>query len=132
MSQPVARRGRVLVVDDEPVICTLFAMVIARHGHTVVTAATLAAARAACRERAPDVVIVDMFMPDGSGVGLIVTLRQAYARSRLIAITGGTTWDGCEVLVQAKDAGADIALRRPVPTAVLADAVEELLGLGPP
>lgn len=121
------RPGRVLVVDDESIVRTLFEVLLARRGHVVMTAASLAEGRAACAATPPDVVIVDMFMPDGSGVDLIRTLRQLCPQARIIAITGGGTWEGFDVLARAKDAGADVTLRKPVPSEVIVEAVEGLL-----
>jgi hypothetical protein len=46
---------------------------------------------------------------------------------RIIAITGGGTSEGFDVLLRAKDAGADITLRKPVPSDVIVEAVEGLL-----
>jgi CheY-like chemotaxis protein len=121
------RLGRVLVVDDESIVRTLFEVLLARRGHTVTTAASVAEGRAACKANPPDVVILDMFMPDGSGVDLIRTLRQLSPQMRIIAITGGGTSEGFDVLLRAKDAGADITLRKPVPSDVIVEAVEGLL-----
>ena len=119
--------GRIVVVDDESIIRSLFEVLLERRGHTVTTAATVAEGRAACGTSPPDVVIVDMFMPDGSGVDLIRSLRELCPQARIIAVTGGGTWEGFDVLTRAKDAGADITLRKPVPSDVIVDAVEGLL-----
>lgn len=121
------RAGRVLVVDDESIVRTLFEVLLARRGHTVTTAASVAEGRAICKAGPPDVVIIDMFMPDGSGVDLIRTLRQLSPQMRIIAITGGGTSEGFDVLVRAKEAGADVTLRKPVPSDVIVEAVEGLL-----
>ena len=117
----------VLVVDDEPLVRTLIDELLSRRGHTVVSASSVSEGRAASTRSAPDVAIVDMFMPDGSGVDLIRTLRQTCPAVRIIAITGGGTWEGFDVLTNAKDAGADITLRKPVPSEVIVEAVEGLL-----
>ena len=128
MTETVSGRpGTVLVVDDEPLVRTLFEVLLSRRGHTVVTAASVAEGRAASAQSAPDVAIIDMFMPDGNGVDLIRTLRRTCPRTRIIAITGGGTWEGFDVLTNAKDAGADITLRKPVPSEVIVEAVENLL-----
>jgi DNA-binding NarL/FixJ family response regulator len=68
-----------------------------------------------------------MFMPDGSGVDFIATARRTRPGARIVAITGGGSWEGFDVLLEAKDAGADVTLRKPVPADVIADAVEGLL-----
>jgi CheY-like chemotaxis protein len=117
----------IVIVDDEPTIRTLFELVLDRRGHTVAAAGTVADAVALCTQRRPDVVLVDMFMPGGSGVELIRTLRAQEPAPRIIAITGGGTWGGVEVLETAKAAGADVTLRKPVSSNVIVETVEALL-----
>ena len=119
----------ILVVDDEPAVRVLYELVLVRRGHSVRTATTVAEALTACAESSPEVVIVDMFMPEASGLELIRALRQQNPSPRIIAITGGGTWEGFEVLITAKDAGADVTLRKPLPTEVLVEAVEGLFEL---
>lgn len=121
------RPGMIVIVDDDPTIRTLFELVLDRRGHTVAAAGTIADALTLCAQRRPDVVLVDMFMPGGSGVDLIRTLRAQQPAPRIIAITGGGTWGGVEVLETAKAAGADVTLRKPVSSNVIVDAVEGLL-----
>src|SRR5205085_2060453 len=123
-----ARRSRlILIVDDEPAIRMLFEVVLLRHGHAVKSASTLAEARAICATTNPDIAIVDMFMPDGSGVDLIAALRRTCPAAGIIAITGGGTWERFDVLANAKAAGADITLRKPVTSDGIVEAVEALL-----
>lgn len=120
----------ILVVDDEPAVRVLYELVLVRRGHNVRTATTVADALAACAASPPDVVVVDMFMPEASGLELIRALRRRNPGPRIIAVTGGGTWEGFEVLVTAKDAGADVTLRKPLPTEVLVEAVEGLFEPG--
>ena len=116
----------IVIVDDEPAVRVLYELVLVRRGHIVRTATTVADALTACAAGRPDVVIVDMFMPEASGLELIRALRRQDPAPRIIAITGGGTWEGFEVLITAKDAGADVTLRKPLPTEVLVEAVEGL------
>jgi CheY-like chemotaxis protein len=116
----------ILIVDDEPAVRVLYELVLVRRGHLVKTATTVADALKACTASTPEVVIVDMFMPEASGLELIRALRRQDPAPRIIAITGGGTWEGFEVLITAKDASADVALRKPLPTEVLVEAVEGL------
>src|SRR6266851_10530031 len=127
-ASPSARRGIVVVVDDEVAIRMLFQVTLEERGHVVTTAATAADALAVCATTTPDVVIVDMFLPEGSGLEVIKALRRTCPTARIIAITGGGTWGGFEVLATAKEAGADVTLRKPVPSNVIVEAVEGLLG----
>ena len=60
--------ARILVVDDEPDLLTLYELALIREGHQVQTASTLAEARSALAEATFDVLITDMRLPDGLGM----------------------------------------------------------------
>jgi len=125
-----ARLGVVVIVDDEPGIRTLFELVLERRGHTVSTAGSVPDALTTCAQRKPDVVMIDIFMPQGSGLELIRSLKAQHPSPKIIAITGGGTWGGVEILDRAKDAGADLTLRKPIASDALVEAVEGLLRAG--
>jgi two-component system OmpR family response regulator len=112
----------IVVVDDDPLIRTLFAAVLQRRGHSVAMAADATEAHSVCARSHPDVVTVDLVMPRGSGLDLIRALRAQPDAPRIVAISGGV--DG---LRSAKDAGADVALGKPLSASALVDAVEGLL-----
>lgn len=112
----------IVVVDDDPLIRTLFAAVLQQRGHSVATAADATEARALCASTHPDVVTVDMVMPRGSGLDLIRALRAQPDAPRIVAISGGV-----DRLRSAKDVGADVALGKPLSATALVDAVESLL-----
>ena len=78
-----ARRRRILLVEDEATISEPLAAALGREGFDTEVAATLAAGRACFREREPDLVLLDLMLPDGSGLDL---LRELRALSRVPAI----------------------------------------------
>jgi PAS domain S-box-containing protein len=84
------RQGRVLVVDDEPIVAGSLARALALH-HDVVTATSAAAALAELATVAFDVIICDVMMPDMSGIELFQTLeeRDPDQARRVIFVTGG-------------------------------------------
>lgn len=68
--------GRLLLVDDEPDIRAIAKLALERVGGWTVTAAASAdEAIAAVRERAPDVVLLDVMMPDTDGPATLERLR---------------------------------------------------------
>jgi CheY-like chemotaxis protein len=87
-----ARALRVLVVEDEPVNRALLRAVLtgsvgARLGPIEFTESeSLAAARAAVADQAPDVVILDVRLPDGSGLDLLRELLPAGVAGRPFVI----------------------------------------------
>jgi two-component system, OmpR family, KDP operon response regulator KdpE len=100
---------RVLVVDDEPQI--LRALIInlrARH-YDVITAATGADALASAAAHPPDLVILDLGLPDLDGVEVVRGLR-GWCTAPIIILSGRT--DSADK-VDALDAGADDYLTKP-------------------
>lgn len=77
----------------------------------------------------PDVILTDLMMPKLGGAGLIRTLRQMkdFATLPIIALTAG----GDDVQAEAKAAGANIVLTKPLNKAQVVTLVEELLSLTP-
>jgi CheY-like chemotaxis protein len=119
--------GTVVIVDDEASVRELFEGALSDRGHRVGTAGSVAEGLEVCERVNPDVVIVDIFMPERSGLELIRAVRQRSRPPRVIAVTGGGSNEDFDVLLTAKDAGAAVALRKPLPVRVLIDAVESLL-----
>lgn len=102
---------RILVVDDEPDLRTLYELSLLRAGYQVDTAENLQQARQHLAHQAFDVVIVDMRLPDGLGLSLIAELQAQQRRERCVVITAyGSTANA----VDALKAGAFDYLTKPV------------------
>ena len=69
-----AQPAQVLVIDDEPDLCTLYELTLLREGYQVESAGDLAEARAHLRAKRFDAVITDMCLPDGLGLELLKEL----------------------------------------------------------
>ncbi|MFN8108709.1 MAG: response regulator transcription factor [Thermoleophilia bacterium] len=70
-------RRRVLLVEDEAGIVEPVAAALEREGFSPVLAGTLAEARSALAEHSPDIVLLDVMLPDGSGFDLCRELRRS-------------------------------------------------------
>jgi DNA-binding NtrC family response regulator len=69
--------ARILLVDDEPKMCTILRRVLSEHGHEVEAVGTGAHAIEAVKRAAPDLVLMDVNLPGGmSGVETFVKLRD--------------------------------------------------------
>lgn len=111
---PTAERpliGRtVLVVEDSRYVCDALRLMCQRSGARLRRADTLAAARRHLRTYRPSVVIVDLGLPDGSGLSLIRDLAQAEPKvDVLLGLSGDDT-----LSAKALDAGADGFLGKPL------------------
>jgi PAS domain S-box-containing protein len=88
---PADRRGRLLVVDDEPLVCTALARTLRpHHDVTMSTRAQEALERIVAGERY-DVVFCDLMMPGMSGMDFYATLKERYPdqAQRVVFLTGG-------------------------------------------
>jgi CheY-like chemotaxis protein len=80
--------GRILIVDDEPLICELLRDVLTVEGYEVATAVTGAEALEAVPRFRPNVILVDMLMPGLSGRGVLHAVRRAGVTVPVILISG--------------------------------------------
>jgi two-component system response regulator PilR (NtrC family) len=103
--------ARVLVVDDEPDLRTLYELTLLREGHQVQSAGSLAEAREQLAGQAFDVVITDMRLPDGLGLELLRELAAGQQRERCIVITA---YGSAENAVESLKSGAFDYLTKPV------------------
>ncbi|GAB4441846.1 MAG: sigma-54 dependent transcriptional regulator [Rhodocyclaceae bacterium] len=104
--------AQILVVDDEIGIRELLSEILRDEGHDVMVAENAAAARAARRARRPDLVLLDIWMPDTDGITL---LKEWSASGQLnmpvIMMSGHGTIDAA---VEATRIGAQDFLEKPI------------------
>lgn len=82
-------RGRVLVVDDDPIVCELVAMTLDEHGYPTRRASDVREALYLVERETPDVVVLDVHLPDISGYQLCRRLRDDYGDSIGIILLSG-------------------------------------------
>jgi cyclic di-GMP phosphodiesterase len=101
---------KVLVIDDEAVVREVIVAMLAGSGYEVVCAATAAEALELFSDESIRVVITDIFMPDGSGLELLETMRIRRPNLPIVLVTGATTRDD---LSEALARGADGFVAKP-------------------
>lgn len=91
--------GKVLVIDDEKQILGLLCRMIGLEGYEVLQAATCQAGLKQMDLHAPEVVLCDVFLPDGSGVELVAELKKRCPLSEIILLTAhGNIPDGVKAI----------------------------------
>lgn len=101
--------AKVLVVDDEPQILTALSRGLTRVGHEVIVALNAEDGLAAAAAAAPDVILLDLRLPDLDGIEVVRRLR-AWTAVPILLLSG----DGTEkARVAALDAGADDFVDKP-------------------
>ena len=122
-----AQPRRVLSVEDHPSNQALVDTLLARRaGWEVAHADTLAQARAALAAAPPDLLLVDLHLPDGRGEELIAEVRgtPSLARLPVVAVTADAT---AATLQAARDAGADAVITKPIDVARFHATLREVL-----
>ncbi len=121
--QGVARRGRVLVVDDEPMIAVTLARVLAAHEVIAVPAGREALARISAGEDF-DVILCDLVMPGMSGMELHAEIseRAPELARRIVFLTGGIYMPHAREFVERVP---NVLVEKPFDTASLRALVAE-------
>ena len=86
---PIRPRGRVLVVDDDPVICDLVAATLTEHGYPTRRASDAREALYLVDRELPDVVVLDVHLPDISGYQVCRRLRDDHGDAVGIILISG-------------------------------------------
>jgi len=92
--------AKILVVDDDELICDLLTDAVGRRGHTALCAGTLAEARRILAREEPDLVYMDVRLPDGSGINALEEIRASASAPEVIIITGQGDPDGAELALR--------------------------------
>jgi DNA-binding response OmpR family regulator len=100
----------VLIVEDDANLRLALEDNLRDEGYQVEVAATVKAAREALARTTPDVVVLDVMLPDGDGYTLCRELRQQGLPARILMLTARTLEDD---LVKGFEAGADDYLAKP-------------------
>ncbi len=91
--------NKILVIDDEPSIRMLLSRILELEGYEVVKAKDRATALATLREQEVQVVLCDVFLPDGNGVNMVQELQQLAPAAKIILLTAhGNIPDGVQAI----------------------------------
>ena len=114
-----------LIIDDDIELLTTMKDVVSAAGHAVVTAANGREAGPALRETRIDLVITDIYMPEGEGLELIMHVRKSFPGMKIIAISG--RHGAMNMLPVAERLGVSKTLVKPFTPEELLGAVADVL-----
>ncbi|WP_297595260.1 two-component system response regulator TcrX [Mycobacterium sp.] len=100
----------VLVVDDEPVLAEMVSMALRYEGWNISTAGDGESAIAAARNQRPDVVVLDVMLPDMSGLDVLHKLREEIPQLPVLLLTAK---DAVEDRIAGLTAGGDDYVTKP-------------------
>lgn len=109
LCQPMMRSGRLLVVEDSRLCCESIRQMFRGSGGRLRRAETLTSARRHLSFYTPDAALIDLGLPDGSGLELIAEIDRKRPRVPLIIAISGQP----ELEQDARNAGADRFLAKP-------------------
>ena len=116
--------AKLLVVDDDRMFAELVCRALREQGHVVDSAADDAGARALAFVQEYDGIVLDVVLPDGSGLSLVRDLRREGRTTPVLLLTAN---DKPADVVRGLDAGADDYLAKPFDLDVLAARVRALV-----
>ncbi len=117
------RRYRLLIVDDDEALTDLLVEYFGRFGHELLTAPNAAEGRRLLRSASPDLVILDVMLPDADGMDLCRELRAASAIPIVMLTARGDLPDR----VLGLELGADDYVAKPFEPRELVARVETLM-----
>src|SRR5687767_6419567 len=96
-------KHRLMIVDDESAIRILLRTLLEKEGYEIQDAADAATLRELLAGPQPDVVMLDLKLPDSDGLDLLPLIKKQWSTSEVIVLTGHATIDAA---VAATKAGA--------------------------
>jgi CheY-like chemotaxis protein len=122
---------KALIIDDEPDVATYLGTLLSDHGWTVRIAHDADSGLALANEETPDVVLLDLMMPDRGGLSALIELRRSPTLGSVpIVIVSGIqetlTADFRAFLARFKYRKADAFLDKPVNPEELLRTVDEV------
>ena len=114
---------RILVIDDESVICDACRLVLAEKGHAVDRCLSGTAGLQAIERGTYDLILLDMKLPDIDGTEILKTVREKASAPSVIVMTGYSTMSNA---LQAMKLEAADYLAKPFTDDELVAAIEKL------
>ena len=117
--------AKILVIDDDASIRTLFQRFLSIKGHRVDCACDGREGLRMIHSDPPDLVITDIMMPEADGLEVVMAIQNGGSRIPVIAISGGGHTLPVDFLPVARNFGAQRVLYKPVELEELLAAVAE-------
>ncbi len=116
-------KGKILIVDDEPELRMLLKSIL-ESDFTVTDADSGATLMKKFSDEAPDVVLLDLKLPDANGLDLLPQIKKNWPETEVIVLTGEATF---EAAVQATKRGAYHFINKPFDTQALQVTIDRAI-----
>ena len=114
---------KILVIDDDVAITELMSMLLKTHGFDVITTNSGAEGVQLARKNTPNVILLDLMMPDMDGWQVCTAIR-AFSNIPILILSA---INDPGVVASVLDAGADDFLVKPVPSSVLVAHIRKMV-----
>ncbi|MFO0726044.1 MAG: response regulator [Myxococcota bacterium] len=111
----------ILVVDDDEIFRERLGRALKERGYEVRLAASASEAVALATEESPEAAVVDLRLPDGSGLDVVAALQRIDAATRIVVLTG---YGSVPTAVEAMRLGAIDYLQKPAHAMDILQALE--------
>ena len=118
--------AKVLIVDDDPHILMPLEFVMLKNGYEVLIARNGTEALAIIEDFVPDVVLLDIMMPDVNGYDICTHIlsKEKYKDTKIVFMSAKT---GEEDIKKGYELGASLYISKPFSTRVLSKQIESLI-----
>jgi DNA-binding response OmpR family regulator len=120
---------KILIIDDDQLIRMTCCNILKNADYDALEADNGNTGLAIFAKERPDLVIIDMLMPEKEGLETISEIRAIDPEAKIIAISSGGSTRNMSFLQLAKKVGADHALQKPFKPAVLLSAIKTLMNV---
>ena len=117
----------ILIADDDQITRSILREALVRCGHHVLEAENGRECLHIMTFKVPDLIIVDIFMPDLDGLETIQEVSEKWPDVKIVCMSGGSDRYAIDYLEAAKDFGAIGVMRKPFTFKQVADLVGALL-----
>lgn len=119
----MSRGFKILIIDDEKELCDLIQLILKDENYQVECAHTLKEGVRRWMNLQPSILILDNFLPDGSGLDFINQVPEVLFKSKVIVITG----EGKLSKERAQNLGVEFFIEKPFSLKMIRELVQEII-----
>ncbi len=109
LKQPIILKRKqirnILIIDDEKELCCLLSNVLSEKGYHVATANTRKESMASIKEKSPDLVFLDLKLPDGDGINVLSAIRRSCPQTIVIIVSAYGSEEKIEAAIKKGASG---------------------------
>ncbi len=117
--------AKLLIIDDEPDLCSMFRRIFEEEGHQVLTATTGRQGIERCRREKPNIIFLDLKMPGMDGIACLKRLYRVSKNSKVVVLTG---YGSLKTAKEAMQLGAYDYTAKPFDLDLVRSLIREILG----